>query len=174
MWWALCRVWLHEKRQIHSIPVAHSGCTDSLGGSEGVLTSVPGKTYPLQKLFWLRQNEMVVDLFIYPFECHWFHHKLINIWFGQFFFQTIENNTILFFKCFIWTIIHTFSVFDTTFTHWLHLSICDKINSAQMYMWINQWPLHFALAKTYRGYIFAGGCILYCYTSDVAAFPRKI
>ena len=45
-----------------------------------------------------------------------------------------------------------------------HLSICDGIDNAQMFIWINLQPLHFALAKTYRGYIFTGGgYILDCY-----------
>ena len=42
-------------------------------------TGVPGKTYPLQKLFWLRQYATVIDLFMHTFEYHQFHHKLINV-----------------------------------------------------------------------------------------------
>ena len=45
----------------------------------GIGWGVPGKTYPQQKSFWLRQYVMVVDLFIYTFEYHRFHHKLINV-----------------------------------------------------------------------------------------------
>ena len=47
----------------------------SIISNAGVL----GKTYTPQKLFWLRQYAMVIDLFIYTFEYHQLHHKLINV-----------------------------------------------------------------------------------------------
>ena len=37
---------------------------------------------PPRKLFWLRQNVMVIDLFIYTFAYHRFQHKSINVFFG--------------------------------------------------------------------------------------------
>ena len=72
------------------------------------------------------------------------------------FFQTIESNAILLFKCLIYAIIHTFSIFDITYTHRLHLSICDGINDTQMYMYKSM-TVAYCLSQNIPWYNFSGG-----------------
>ena len=67
---------------------------------------LPGKTYrpPPMKIILAKAK---CNGCRFTFEYHQFHHKLINVDF----FQTIENNAILFSESFIKAVIDTFSGF---------------------------------------------------------------